>query len=224
MSERPPSNKLPSHERSRIQREVWLVFAISAVLTAIIVQIGYWIPVIGANSLALVALVFLYLPVIVLRRQKLDPGDFGLDRGLLIRGAKLGALITLVTLFPFLIGFHLWETVVFEQTLDVRLDNYRQWPDQLRFEPLDDHDGLQIRRDQRNLFLEWSGDGPWHFSMHFDGELIQRHGARLHSSSEQDHVWRVDSPNGGQQLVLWARSGTVLEIHASRANAPLVRR
>ena len=100
-------------DTAAIRREVAVVFGLSVALTAGVVGLGLVVPWVGQNALGFVALVFLYLPILVLRRRNLDPARYGLRMQGWGRGVLFGLGLTLVTLPPFLVGFHLWETVVF---------------------------------------------------------------------------------------------------------------
>ena len=84
--------------RTPLSREIATVFAISMLLTAAIIGLGDLIPLIGENSLALVALVFLYLPILALKRRGLDAEDFGLTLTGATRGIRTGLLMVAITI------------------------------------------------------------------------------------------------------------------------------
>jgi membrane protease YdiL (CAAX protease family) len=226
----------PSARRRRL-RELAVVYGASALLTAGLVLLGQVVPLIGQNVLALVALVFLYLPIAALRRRGLEPADFGLDRALLVRGARLGLLLTVLTIPPFLLGFHLWQTVVFEQRLDPALDNYRTLPDSLRVAPPAAREaGLYLWRRHRHLIVQWEGPGPWVLTVESDGQLQHRGGAlptELATETETETGpeglggawrgtrWRIHRASGGGELVLTARGGRSVVLTVERGGAPL---
>lgn len=206
---------------TRVSREVWLVYAVSVVLTAGVVALGRVVPWIGANSLGLVAFIFLYLPIAILRRSRREPGDYGLTLTGARRGVAVGLLLAAMTFAPFVVGFHMWETVVFDHELDLDAANYEAWPDGMRREPVAPGRGFALWRSHRNLRLRWEGNGPWSIVITSDAELVHRGGAlpdeRL--SSDADNSWVFQTPDGAHHVAFWARGGSTLEIEVSEDGA-----
>jgi membrane protease YdiL (CAAX protease family) len=205
-----------------ISRELSAVFVISIVLTVVIVAIGGAVPIVGENSLALVALVFLYLPILALRRQRLEPQDYGLTTRGAGRGLLVGLLFILLTLPPFLIGFHLWESIAFDHQPEVAFENYRAWPQELLFEPDRADDGLYLWRNQRNLRVDWVGEGEWTLMIEADGDLVYLSGPPpdqiIHDSRT---AWTVTGPGESPPLQFSARGSDQLSLRVLRDGEPL---
>ena len=176
----------------------------------------------GQNALGFVALVFIYLPIMALRYRKLDPGRYGLRIEGWGRGTLFGLALTIVTLPPFFVGFHLWETVVFDHHLDVKADNYRAWPESLRQQPFSDDSGFYLWRRQRSLIAEWKGDGVWEISIDSDAQLYYRGGVvpREVDQSGQLTRWWIETSTGDHELAFWARGGDELTFSVLRDGAP----
>ena len=134
----------------------------------------------------------------------------------------MGLVVTAVTLPPFFVGFHLWETVAFDHSLDLEADNYRTWPESLRQQPLSEDDGFYLWRRQRSLIAQWKGDGEWEIFIETDGSLDYRGGVRprYDYATEATTRWRIQTPTGDHELVFWARGGDELEISVLRNGIP----
>ena len=207
----------PSTKRS-IKREVWSVFALSVFLTAGIVALGGVVGWIGENALGLVALVFLYLPIEVLRRRRKDAIDYGLTLKGAPKHIAVGLLIALLTFVPFLVGFHIWEVVAFAHEPEVSASNYLAWPERLRQEPVSPDSGFFFWRRQRSLIAEWHGAGDWNLQVTSDADLYYRSGVRPTVVPDEGGLasWQIQTGGGDHQVVFWARDGNSLTIHVTR--------
>lgn len=149
-------------KNKKIIREVGLVYLVSSLL--ILVLIFGVAPLSGfvqANLSALVAAVFLYLPILVLRRRVEDPWP---EFGMTTKGAGKGALLALglivMTAIPFVIGFHLWEVKILKNSAAFELKNYYQWPLELTGRPdvrVAKEGGVFIYREGPILRVRWGG-------------------------------------------------------------------
>jgi len=211
-------------------RELWLVYGASLALTAGVVALGTVIGFVGANALGLVALIFLYLPIAALRRSGREPADYGLSLSGWPRALLAGGLITALTLVPFAIGFHIWETAFFDHELELSADNYRAWPEGMRVEPQVEEPGVYVWRYQRRIVVACAGDSVCEVSLLSDAELSHRGGPRPRVSDAGSTQpprslgltgWDVALNPDGARLVFWTRGGDWLHVAARGADAPL---
>ena len=141
--------------RSATWREPILVFcAVLAGLFVFTIAGNLWAPL-GNNIVVVAAIIFLFVPYFILRRQGADFRRFGIDlEEIPLRQVGLGLAVTFL-IFPFFIaGNHLWETAVLEREFDFLWDNYRQWPVELDV-PSAEADGelVQIRTANQRLMI-----------------------------------------------------------------------
>lgn len=226
-----PSNPSDPTRRRALVREAGAVYLASVAITAGIVALGSVVPVVGQNALGLVALTFLYLPIFWLRRKGEDPADFGLSVAGWRRGALWGGLVTVLTVVPFAIGFHIWERVAFDHELRFDLGNYRAWPESLRLVPPDADDGLWLWRDTRRIMARCDEPVPCVLTLQTDGVLVHLGGPvpRL-QPVETGASWRVvlgaDLPrltfrvDGGDRLYLDATRLDGSPLPPERIHAP----
>ncbi|MBN1945064.1 MAG: CPBP family intramembrane metalloprotease [Bradymonadales bacterium] len=213
---------MPESSRSSVLREVMGVYGLSLLLTLLVVFAGQILPFIQENALALVAVIFLYLPAAVLRRRGLEPADFGLTLQGARRGIAVGLLLTVITLPFFWIGYHAWEVLVLGHRLELRLDNYQTWPDEIRVQPDEISQGAVLWRNQRNLILSWRGPGYWQIRLETDGRLQHLGGPTPRVIQEEPfQTWEITTPRGGHNLAFLAYSGHRLSIDIQRDGIPL---
>jgi membrane protease YdiL (CAAX protease family) len=222
-----PNNRIKqnfSHfRRDSIPREITSVFIISLIFIGLIILLGQWIPFVSENALGFVALLFLYLPTVFLRKKGLDSRDYGLDLNEPIRGLITGILITCLTLPGFLIGFHLWETRVLHHESTPSWDNYFSWPESLRIaddapildEPL--ANGIWLRRLQRSIWLKWAENDVGTLTVESDSLLTYRGGQVpvIDLESDDQSRWRFDTSPSGGTVVFWAQEGSYLKLSST---------
>jgi hypothetical protein len=104
-------------ERAAVLREVMLLYlgTLLAIKAVVALQSSFNLP---ADVLVAVPLLFLYVPVFWLRRRQLEPGDFGLTLTWEAVGPalRLDARVIGVILPFFLLGNHLYQTLIFHRS------------------------------------------------------------------------------------------------------------
>ena len=103
------------------------------VITTSISWAGQSLSWLGAWGALIIALVFLYLPIELLERKKIDLRQFGIWRGDVKRGARNWILVSLIVLPPYAVCFHAWQTVIVGSQSDFSARRVADWP--LEFEP-----------------------------------------------------------------------------------------
>jgi membrane protease YdiL (CAAX protease family) len=93
-------------------REAVLAAALAAVLVALLGLVGRAIPFVGKNLGAFVAVVFLYLPLLFLRRRGEQLQDHGFHAAPVARGLAFAAIYVAVVLPLFAVVFVLFYEVV----------------------------------------------------------------------------------------------------------------
>jgi len=78
--------------------------------------------------LAIVAAVFLYLPLEVLHKKGIDPALFGIHAKPLWRSIRQALIISLFVFPPYLLGFHFWQTHWLKNKPAVAEARFDQWP------------------------------------------------------------------------------------------------
>ena len=86
-------------------RDALIAWAVVAVLVAVLVQIDVKLPAIGHLGSALVAVVFIYMPVVVAWRRKEDLDDYGFHWEPVRRGLVIAAVAILAVFPVFVVGY-----------------------------------------------------------------------------------------------------------------------
>ena len=138
-------------------REFWLVLVSVMVITTSISWAGQALPWVGAWGALIIALVFLYLPIEVLERKRLDVRQFGIWRGDLKLGVRNWIIISLLVLPPYALCFHTWQVNLVGSQAHFTAQRVLDWP--LEFEPQSPHtlpkDGFQTSLRGDTVFLGW---------------------------------------------------------------------
>jgi hypothetical protein len=110
-----PSTQAPAPDRAGPDRPLasalWL-FGIATVAVIVCVRLGTLIPVVRDNVGALVAIVFLYVPVAWCARRDQDIADYGFSWRPLRRGLAFGVGTPLIVFPVFAVGFVLFYELV----------------------------------------------------------------------------------------------------------------
>jgi membrane protease YdiL (CAAX protease family) len=93
-------------------REALIVFAVATLLAAALYQIAHAVPFVAGNLQALIAVAFIYLPVVVARRRGLDLSAFGFTLRPIGRGLAFGVGGPVLVFPLFLCGFVLFYNLV----------------------------------------------------------------------------------------------------------------
>lgn len=95
----------PRSDPRTAARDVMLAWAIVAALVTVLVRIDVTLPAVGHLGSALVAVLFLYVPVLVAWRRKEDLDDYGFHAEPVRRGLVLAAAV-MALIFPvFAVGY-----------------------------------------------------------------------------------------------------------------------
>ena len=129
----PPQDEgIRPREAARQGVLLWAVALLAVIALALLAsQVG----VVAANLYALVACVFVGLPYAVWRRRGEDPADFGMTARRWRSGLGWGLAFTALTLPPFAVGLHVWETQVLKHRLVLSTQSYAHWPLELEGQP-----------------------------------------------------------------------------------------
>ena len=151
----PPSPTTPK----ALLREVLLACAGVTGACALLSVLQDFVPLLRANLYVLVAAIFLYLPVLLLRRRGLTTLDVGLTTRPRTRGLLFAAGAMLLVFPPFLLGFHLWQGWVFGNRPHFDADAYHRWPMAWEGRPGErsSHECLELYVDFSELRLRWQG-------------------------------------------------------------------
>ena len=198
-------------------REVIFAFGISVVLTVAFDLVGRGVPFIRANILAIVAAIFLYVPIFILPKGGPTAEDYGLTTDGWARGAKWGFGMALLTFVFFLPGYHLWATQGLNQTLRFDPGAYVRMSDRYYGTPVDTADG-QVHIFQYNdvIRVHWQApDAEWRLELstdarilpiseHVPGHLDLDEGTWIARGSQERHISLLFHSRGGRDLVVSA--------------------
>lgn len=101
----PEAASPPTAPDARAGRDALIAWAAVAVLVTALVQIDVKLPAVGHLGSALVAVVFIYAPVVVAWRRKEDLEDYGFHAEPLRRGLVLAGLAILLVFPLFVVGY-----------------------------------------------------------------------------------------------------------------------
>ncbi len=96
---------MPTPDQRRALRDALISWALVAALVAVLVQINITLPAIGHLGSALVAVLFLYVPVLVAWRRKEDLDDYGFHAEPVAKGLATAG-VAIAVIFPvFALGY-----------------------------------------------------------------------------------------------------------------------
>ncbi len=171
--------------------EVVTVFFVSAIAVAGLDLISWSVPPIRNNLLALVAAVFLFLPIVVLARRGRSDAEYGLKLTRVAEGLKWGLGATLVTLLFFIPGYHLWVTKAAGYQLDLENTSWSRPSD--RFTDLGGEllpGELRVSTIDSLLRIEWDPrEGPW--ELRLSGDLPIQQVPNRGRVDEQTKEWSL---------------------------------
>ena len=102
--------------------------------------------------LALVAALFLYLPLEVLYRKKIDPADFGIHHQHKWRAIKNALLVSLIVFPIYGMCFHIYQTQWLGRTAAPAEAQWQQWPIEVQDAP------KVLQLEEGEVRLHMSGD------------------------------------------------------------------
>jgi len=157
----PPSDAAPDPAaRRKAFGELAVVFASSLVLTRVLSDLANVSAFFSEYLFTFVAAVFLVLPYLVLTRRRASFEAHAMTWAGWPRGLAWGLGLAAVTLVPFAIGYHLWQTDVLGHSFHPSTDNYVQLPLALEGRPAQQAQRgkpeFVIWRDGRDVTLQWS--------------------------------------------------------------------
>lgn len=206
----PPADESPPPQTGagapRLKQALTLYGITLAVTVGLTLLSEVFAPVRG-YLLVLVAATFLYLPIEVLHRGGEDPEAFGIHRRHLRRSLRIAGLASLLTFPVYLVGFHVWQTVVLHKQFRPEVARFDRWPVELEDAPLDPK---PPREGEVRLWAE--GDKvalQWHLPLgqRLEGHLDGRPPADVGGGSEgfaryeaHGDAFRLDLQAGGDRL------------------------
>jgi hypothetical protein len=138
-------------------REFWIVILSVMLITTSVSWAGQSLPWLGAWGALIIAVVFLYLPIEILERKRLDVRKFGIWRGDLKLGLRNWLIVSLLVLPPYAACFHTWQVNVVGSEAKFTAQRVLDWP--LEFEPQSPQvlpkDGFQTSLRSDTVFLGW---------------------------------------------------------------------
>lgn len=147
----------PPPEPRRRWREVLSAFLIVALLSFLLDLLGQSIPIIGRYLLTLVAIVFLTVPILILKRAGRHDTEYGLGFDDIPRGLRWGIGTTIVTAILFAPAFHLYHAGYLNYDSVCDLELLSGPPDKTLGTPTDTSDGdVHIYSKGEWIFVQWS--------------------------------------------------------------------
>ena len=111
-----------------IKREIALVYGATLLITGGLALTQNYVGWLREYVLAIVAALFLYLPLEVLYKKGIDPALFGIHAKPLWRSIRHALIISLFVFPPYLLGFHFWQTHWLKNKPAVAEARLDQWP------------------------------------------------------------------------------------------------
>jgi membrane protease YdiL (CAAX protease family) len=186
-----------SATESRI-REVLFAFLGTAALVFLLDLIGRSVPVIGNNLLTIVAVVFLLVPIGVLKFRGRHDTEYGLGFYDLGRGIRWGLALTVLTLVGFVPAFHFYHAELRGFAFEPDVHLLSAPPDRTMGRPADVTDGdVHIYSSGEWTFIRWSPpEGTWSI------EVSAHDGLAFHGTEETTiHRSGKESRPVGIQLI-----------------------
>ncbi len=208
--------------RRRLLREVLLAAGGATLACSILSLLQGYVPLVRSNLYLLVAAIFLYLPVLLLKRRGLTTQDVGLTTTPLRPGLTWAALTVLVIFPPYALGFHLWQGWMFGNEPKFQRDAYLRWPVQWEGSPgaHESRPGLELFTELSRLEFRWRGLGRLSVTLHTDGEVevLRRRNARHMSVAKGMLSFEASRPGA---VVLRVKGGSTLTVAPRVDGRPL---
>jgi len=147
-------------EKKKILKEVGFVYVGSILFCVFLGILRFFIPFLRNNLSFFFAVLFIYLPIIVLRRQRRSPSDYGISFDRLSKAFKWLGIVIIVVFPLYIIGNHLWQVAIVGAHLNIRPQNFLRWPAELESESVIRDDitrgkGFHLAVFQEHLILAW---------------------------------------------------------------------
>jgi len=146
-----------AHRRSLI-REVVILYGLTLVVCAGLTLLQGAIGWLRGYLTTIVAGLFIFLPLEILKRRDEDPAELGIHLRHRGRAAKNALLVMALVFPPYLLTFHGWQTLWLGHSLEPAAARFDQWPSQLQDPPRlarpDDGDVWLYTADER-VWLQW---------------------------------------------------------------------
>jgi membrane protease YdiL (CAAX protease family) len=208
----------------RISVEVIFLFACTVLGIRALNQLGGLHPLLLENVQALAALMFIGLPLWILRRRRIDAHAFGIRFDGLRTQTKKAAIVALVVFPVFLIGNHLVEMEFRGRTLALDDHVVWRWPLNLQNRPspvMEDED-FTLYAERGVLTVLWSSpgrDAERQITLEFDGPIestrvVQPRGDRVLEGARCATPITKPSPN---ILQVHSGCGAGVRVHVGEA-------
>ena|SRR5690554_836164 len=167
-------------------REPLGVFALALVLIIALSLLSPLVPLLAANLVAVVGLVFFALAHLVIKRIGATPTDFGIDLDRIpLKHVLFGLAVTAIVFPLFALGNHLWERHVLDRDFHPSVHNLRQWSPSLESRPPElQSEGARVWLQNRALLVEIAHPSP-------DAEADA---SALHAHADQPTHWQSIGP------------------------------
>ncbi len=202
----------PDDRRRRQLTEVALLYGATLVVTVGLTVAQGAIGWLRAYLLVVVAGTFLYLPIEVLHRRGEDPADLGIHRRDPWRALKAALLVMAVTFPPYLLGFHLWQTVWLKHEAAPAEARLERWPVALQDAPrvaeLKDGEVRLFAETDDQMRLQWRLPAGQRLQAEIGGETPPTLLAGGHHARQDGNTLTVDG--GSRGLVVWRTEAATL--------------
>jgi CAAX protease family protein len=107
--------------RPELVKEAWIAGAGILAFLALVKHAGQIVPFIGEHAFTFAAAAQLYVPVLLIGRRGVTRASLGLVLSRWREDLSLVALLSLVTIVPFAIGHHFWQTLLNHRPFHARV-------------------------------------------------------------------------------------------------------
>ncbi|MDY0059853.1 MAG: MrtP family glutamic-type intramembrane protease [Myxococcota bacterium] len=202
---------------------LWATAGATAACAALSFAQEFW-PLLRANLYVVVAAIFLYLPVVLLRRRGLSTLDVGLTTRPRVRGLLFAVGACLLVFPPYLVGFHFWQGWAFARQPHFTADAYRRWPAEWEGRPAAgaSPQAVVLFTEGNELVLRLAPPpgGPLELELVTDGRLERLAGPSRGLTRLAPGRLRLQAGHPGE-LRLRVSGGQQLTVHASHQGQPL---
>jgi membrane protease YdiL (CAAX protease family) len=107
--------------REALIKEAWIAVVAILLLLGVVKHVGRFVPFIGDNAFTIAAAFQLYVPVLLIGKRGVTKESLGLVLSRWKEDLSLVGLISLITIVPFAIAHHFWQTLLFHRLFHARL-------------------------------------------------------------------------------------------------------
>ncbi len=176
-------------------RELIALYLLSLVWTVGLTLLQDIVAFLASYTLVLVALFFVYMPLEMLAKRHEEQADYGIHLRNPIKSIKWFAIASAIVFPLYFVGYHCWQTMVQDRTLEMASARFARWPVEMDG-LVRTSNGVSLAVDGREIVVQWH-DLEGSLTIEADRDLTQKNG----QGKVQDNIYSsLDRKTGFARL------------------------